>query len=87
MIDSSTARLVGAAVAHGVDARALPAAGAPFDRVVFNFPSYGHERGAGVPGNRALLRGFLASAAARLAPGGQVKFTGLAQNWQVGPVL
>jgi hypothetical protein len=39
--------LVGAAVAHGVDARTLPAATTPFDRVVFNFPSYGHERGAG----------------------------------------
>ena len=73
-------RAAGAAVRHGVDARRLSDAFGDqrrFDVVVFHFPHTGTDAGlaASIDENRALLRDFLAAAAAVLRPGGEVHVT------------
>ena len=73
-------RAAGAAVRHGVDARRLGDAFGDqrrFDVVVFHFPHTGTDAGlaASIDENRALLRDFLAAAAAVLRPGGEAHVT------------
>ena len=73
-------RASGAAVRHGVDARRLGDAFGDqrrFDVVAFHFPHTGTDAGlaASIDENRALLRDFLAAAAAVLRPGGEVHVT------------
>jgi len=84
--------VVGATVIHKIDATALQLNnflnnGRLFDRIIFNFPSYGHECAAGYSGNRDLVSRFLASAAKLLAPDGQIHITlkkEQAQSWKLG---
>jgi len=77
-------RQMGVAVHTQVDARALPAelgGGAPFDTVIFQFPHPGGPRAKVGGRGTDLLQGFFASAARRLAPGGQIALTLRSQHY------
>jgi len=83
-VDASISELrdAGAIVAHGVDGTDLRSCEvvrdhAPFDVVLFNFPHVGSNQGLAnsIAENKALLRGFLASASELLAPLGEVHVT------------
>jgi len=77
-------RRLGTNVQLQVDARALPptlAGGGPFDTVIFQFPHPGGPRASAAVDGRNLMRGFFASSAQRLAPGGKIVLTLRSQHY------